>query len=90
MNRKEIAKILKRNHGCKSELARRAGVGATAISAWLRGGVSRNISDKAEILARELLRKEEAERIARGEANGHSARKVVDQIRRAASQTEEK
>lgn len=60
MKRSEIRKILKRHRGSKAELARRAGVTMVSISTWLRGSVSANITGKAEILARELLLKEEA------------------------------
>ncbi|MDE2099634.1 MAG: helix-turn-helix transcriptional regulator [Patescibacteria group bacterium] len=88
MKRSEIRRILKRNRGSKAELARRAGVGLTAVSAWLRGGTSANITEKAQVLCRELLDKEEVDRIARGEANGPSARKIIDQLRKKPSQEE--
>lgn len=79
LKRSEIARILRRHRGAQVELGRRAGVGRATIASWLNGSTSKNIADNAEIYARELLLKEEAERIAKKEANGPSARAVLEQ-----------
>lgn len=79
LTRAEIAEILGRNKGSKAELARRAKVNNNTVSMWLAGAPSSNVAPLAEVLARELLLKEEANRIAKGEANGPSARAFREQ-----------
>lgn len=84
LSRAEIAKILKRHKGQKSEVARRASVGSTLVSHWLKGrSISANVAHHAEVVARELLAKEEIDRLAKGEANGPSVRKVIEDLRKA-------
>jgi hypothetical protein len=85
LKRSEIAKILRRHEGAKAEVARRAGVKNNTVSMWLAGSPSTNVSHHAEVYARELLAKEEADRIAKGEANGPSVRKVLPEIRKQSS-----
>jgi predicted transcriptional regulator len=82
LNRDEIARILVRHAGSKAEVARRAGVKPNAVSMWLAGGPNANVEAVAKAHALELLDKEEAARLARGEANGLSARKVVEALRK--------
>jgi hypothetical protein len=82
LTRKQIAKILSRHDGAKAEVSRRANVVPSLISKWLVGmAVSANVAAHAEAYARELLAREEADRIAKSEANGPSARKIIDAIK---------
>jgi transcriptional regulator with XRE-family HTH domain len=82
MKRSAIAKILKRHKGSKAEVARRSKVKHNVVSMWLSGGSNANVAEQAEIHARELLAREEAERLTRGEANGPSAKALVEAIRK--------
>lgn len=51
------------------------------VASWLLHGTSANVEQFATEVARELLAKEEAERIAKREANGPSALKVIEDAR---------
>lgn len=82
LDRSEIAKILGRHAGSKAEVARRAGVKRNAVSMWLSGGTNANVEARASKHALELLGKEEAEGVAKGIANGPSARRVVEGLRK--------
>lgn len=84
MERSEIATILARNIGSKGELGRRCRppVQPSAVSMWLAGGPNANIDKHAEPYVRELLLKEEeAARLEAREANGPSAKALVEGIR---------
>ncbi len=82
LTREQIAEILGRHDGAKAEVSRRAGVAPSNVSKWLAGAyASANVAGHAEAYARELLAREEAERLAKGEANGHSARKISDAVK---------
>jgi transcriptional regulator with XRE-family HTH domain len=85
----EIADILGRHVGAKAELSRRANVDPTLISKVLSGrSVSARLVSLAQALCAELLKKEEVDRLAHGEANGPSVRKVIDEIRKAPKREE--
>lgn len=59
MTRREIRKILRRNRGSQTEVARRAGVKLQTVNQWvLSNSTSANISHHARAVARELLEKE--------------------------------
>ena len=81
MKRREIRKIIKRHYGAVTEVARRANVKLNAVSMWLGGSPNKRLGEIAEAYAIELLAKEEAERMPKGEANGPSARKMIDALR---------
>lgn len=82
MTRHEIKKIFKRNKGAVAETSRRASVTSQAVSLWLAGrSTSKNVSDKAEAYAIELLAKEDADLVAKGIANGPSVRNLVEKLR---------
>lgn len=82
LTRSQIAEILGRHDGAKAEVSRRAGVSPSNVSKWLAGAyVSANVASHAEAYARELLAREEADRLTKGEANGPSARKLLDAIK---------
>jgi hypothetical protein len=78
----EMAEILSRNPGAKAELARRSGVKPNSVSSWLAGGTNANVEAKSRTLCAELLAKEEEARKAKGEANGPSARRILEGLRK--------
>lgn len=82
LTKDDIRQILGRHPGSKAELARRCGNRSTAaVSTFLKHGTSAPMMEQAQILCRELLEKEERDRLAKGEANGPSVRSVIDQLR---------
>ena len=81
LSKPQIRKILARNPGSKAELMRRCGVSSAAIASFLKHGTSAPTMAKAQILCRELLAKEEQERLSKGDANGPSARRIVEGLR---------
>jgi predicted transcriptional regulator len=81
LTRREIARILKRHRGSQVEVAHRAGVARATVAVWLKHGTSAKVEKFATEVARELLAREEADRLSKGEANGPSARQLADKIR---------